>query len=126
MALVRRRPVFLTLWLIRMPVGAVTSILHRISGVFLLAALPFGVYLLDVSSASPEGYAQVSSLLDRWPLRVATVLFAWALSHHALAGVRHLLSDVDVGSRLPAARRSAWLANMVALFLALLTAWILR
>ena len=36
----------------------------------------------------------------------------WALAHHLLAGVRHLLSDFDVGSPLRLARRSAWFVNL--------------
>jgi succinate dehydrogenase / fumarate reductase cytochrome b subunit len=29
------------------------------------------------------------------------ILLIWALAHHLLAGVRHLLSDIDIGSQLP-------------------------
>ena len=47
---------------------------------------------------------------------------AWALAHHALAGVRHLLSDVDVGAGLRSARRSAWAVNLAALAVTLLAA----
>ena len=44
-----RRPVFLNLTKIQMPVGALTSILHRISGVVLAASVPAAVYLLGLS-----------------------------------------------------------------------------
>ncbi len=44
-----RRPVFLDLMQIQMPVGAVTSIGHRISGVVLAASVPIAVYLLGQS-----------------------------------------------------------------------------
>ena len=43
------RPVSLNLTQIRMPVGALTSIGHRISGIVLAASVPMGVYLLDRS-----------------------------------------------------------------------------
>lgn len=49
----------------------------------------------------------------------------WALTHHLLAGVRHLLSDIDVGSHLPAARTSAWLVNGCAVLVALLSLGVL-
>jgi succinate dehydrogenase / fumarate reductase cytochrome b subunit len=42
------------------------------------------------------------------------------LTHHLLAGIRHLLSDIDIGSQLPAARRSAWVGNLGGLAVALL------
>jgi succinate dehydrogenase / fumarate reductase cytochrome b subunit len=47
------------------------------------------------------------------------------LAHHSLAGIRHLLSDVDVGSQLHAARRSAWIVNVGAVVVALLAAGVL-
>ena len=43
------RPVFLNLTQIRMPVGALTSIGHRVTGVLLAASVPVGVFLLDRS-----------------------------------------------------------------------------
>jgi succinate dehydrogenase / fumarate reductase cytochrome b subunit len=36
------------------------------------------------------------------------VVAAWACAHHLLAGIRHLLSDVDVWASLAASRRSAY------------------
>lgn len=117
-----RRPVFLNLTQIRMPVGAITSIAHRITGVLLAAGVPFSLYLLGQSLESPQGYARAGALLGNWAVKAAAVLFIWALAHHLLAGVRHLLSDIDIGSRLHAARRSAWIVNIVGLAVALLAA----
>jgi succinate dehydrogenase / fumarate reductase cytochrome b subunit len=61
-------------------------------------------------------------LLDYLPVKGALIVLTWALAHHMLAGVRHLLSDIDIGSQLPASRRSAWLANIGGLVVALLAA----
>ena len=36
------------------------------------------------------------------------VLLGWALAHHVLAGIRHMLMDAGLGWRLADARRSAW------------------
>lgn len=116
------RPVFLNLLQIQMPVGALTSITHRVTGLILAAGVPISLYLLDRSLQDARSYAQVASLLDQGAMRGAAILFAWALAHHALAGVRHLLSDVDIGSRLPAARRSAWVVNFGGLAVALAAA----
>ena len=118
------RPVFLNPLRIHMPVGAWTSILHRVAGVCLVIGTPLGVYLLDLSLRGPQGFDQVGVLFARLPVRAASVLFVWVLAHHLLAGVRHLLSDVDIGSRLVWARRSAWAVNLGALKMALLCAGI--
>lgn len=102
------RPVFLNLARLQHPVGALASIGHRISGVLLLCLLPFAVLALQRSLA---GEAQFASLLEalRAPFgRALLVVVAWACAHHLFAGVRHLLSDVDIGSSLQASRRSAF------------------
>jgi succinate dehydrogenase / fumarate reductase cytochrome b subunit len=38
-----------------------------------------------------------------------------------LAGVRHLLSDIEIGSRLGAARCSAWIVNCSGVLITLLS-----
>ena len=117
-----RRPVFLNLMKIQLPVGSLTSITHRITGMVLAFGVPFCIYLLDLSLQGALGYAQVIALLDDVPVKGAVILLTWALAHHLLAGIRHLLSDVDVGSQLLASRRSAWIVNLGGLGVALLAA----
>jgi succinate dehydrogenase / fumarate reductase cytochrome b subunit len=121
----RLRPVFFNFLQIQMPVGALTSITHRVTGVFLALSIPFGVYILDLSLQGPQGYVQAIAWFDKLAFRVATIAFAWALAHHLLAGLRHLLSDIDIGSQLPAARRSAWIVNLGGVAVALCAAGVL-
>jgi succinate dehydrogenase / fumarate reductase cytochrome b subunit len=101
------RPVFLDFTRIRFPVGAVASIGHRISGLALVAALPFGALALERSLADAAAFsALVEAARSPWG-RLVVALVAWACAHHVLAGIRHLLSDVGVGASLGAARASA-------------------
>lgn len=117
-----QRPVFFNLTQIQFPVGAVTSIAHRITGILLAAGIPFCIYLLDLSLESPQSYTRVVNLLDQVAFKLVVLVFIWALAHHLFAGVRHLLSDIDIGSRLSVARRSEWIVNMGGLTVALLAA----
>lgn len=117
-----RRPVFLNLAQIQMPVGALTSIIHRVTGVLLAIGIPFSIYILELSLQSHQSYARLPGLFDTWVIKVAVIVFIWALTHHLLAGIRHLLSDIDIGSLLPAARRSAWMVNVGGLAVALFAA----
>ena len=48
---------------------------------------------------------------------VLTVLLVWSFSHHLLAGIRHLLLDIEIGVQRAQARTSAWLVNLGALLL---------
>lgn len=120
-----QRPVFLNLMQIEMPVGALTSITHRVTGVLLALGIPGAVYLLDQSLQSPQSYARLLGMFDQWTFKVVVIVFTWALAHHLLAGIRHLLSDVDIGSHLRAGRRSAWVVNVVGIAVAALAAGVL-
>jgi succinate dehydrogenase / fumarate reductase cytochrome b subunit len=117
-----RRPVFFNLMQIRMPVGAITSITHRLTGVILALAIPLDIYLLGLSLQGAQGYARVAALFGIPAFKLLVLLFIWALAHHILAGLRHLLSDVDIGSHLRPARASAWIVNCSGFTIALLGA----
>ena len=119
------QPFFLNLLQIQMPVGAITSILHRLTGVLLAVGVPIGMFLLWRSLHGEAGFAQVMSLLHHRAFQAVVVLLVWALSHHVLAGVRHMLTDINIGSTLHKARRSAWAVNLTAAALALLALGVL-
>lgn len=122
----RTAPVFLNLFRIRFPAGAVTSFAHRVSGLLLFLSLPFLVYLLERSLQGPAGFEAAGQWLACDWIRAGSVLIGWSLLHHLLAGIRFLLIDLEVGAGLPSARRSAWAVNITAGLLALAWAgWIL-
>ncbi len=125
MAQPQARPKYLNLLEIRMPVGAVASIAHRISGVLLFLAVPAMIWLLERSLAGPEGFAQALDVLRHPLARLVTILLVWALLHHLLAGLRFLLIDLEIGVERAPARAGAWLVNLGAplLTLLLLGAW---
>lgn len=114
------RPRFLNLFRLRYPVGAVCSFAHRISGVLLTLFAPALAWLLKRSLESPSGYAAAVDAMHPLAAKAAALVLFWALAHHILAGVRHLLMDIDWGSALVVARRTAWSANLLGVLLALL------
>ena len=119
----RSAPVYLNLLRIRFPVGAVTSIAHRVSGVLLFLSLPVLIYLLDLSLQGPEGFEKALGHLNNGWFEAGLVLLVWSLIHHLLSGIRFLFIDIEKGVTLQAARRSAWLVNLCAPLLALAYLW---
>ncbi len=117
-----KRPVYLDLLHIRLPVGGVVSILHRVSGVLLVLLLPASMYLLQHSLSGAEAYAQVVGMLKTVPARVLLLVVSLILAHHFFAGVRHLLLDLDIGISRAASRRSAWLVSALVLATGFVTA----
>lgn len=69
------------------------SIAHRITGVALyVGAVLLGLYLFGLA-LGPGAFKAVSWLVDSFVGRVFVFLFSWALFHHLLGGVRHLIWD---------------------------------
>ncbi len=117
------RPKYLNLVQIRMPMPAVVSILHRISGALLfLVGVPALLWGVQASLASPEAYEAFRAFLARPLVKLIALLLVWAYLHHLLAGLRHLLMDVHIGLDLKPARQSATIATVAALLLTLLVA----
>jgi len=101
------RPIFLDLTRIRFPVTALVSIGHRVSGVMLFLSMPWVFYLFDLSLQGPEGFARASAILSQPFVKVLLIPYAWFLSHHLLAGIRHLLLDMEIGVERESARLGA-------------------
>lgn len=103
------RPVYLNLLKIRLPFTGIVSFAHRISGVLLFLALPFVVYLLDLSIESEKSFIKVQEILNQPSMLVLQILLLWSIVHHFFAGIRFLLIDTDVGVEKTQARLGAWL-----------------
>lgn len=103
-----RRPKFLDLTKIRLPLPAFVSILHRISGAALVLFAGVLLYLFQESLASPESYVRFRTVADNWLAKLFLTGMLWAFLHHFFAGLRFLLLDVDIGSELRTTRAMSW------------------
>lgn len=116
----RPRPVYLNLIAIRLPMPALVSILHRITGALLfLVGIPLLLWFIQRSLASPDAFQAAMS-----PLRTPfgkLVLFGllWAYLFHLLAGLRHLALDLHIGITLAPARSSAAALLVLSVLLAI-------
>lgn len=108
-------PKFLNLLKIRLPPGGITSIAHRISGVIMFLAIPLVTWLFAQSLHSEQGYQASLEQLRSLPGRLVLLVLVWSFSHHLLAGLRHLLLDIEIGLDKSGARASAWGVNLGAL-----------
>ena len=104
-----KRPVYLNLFKIRLPLTGMVSLAHRASGILLFIAIPFAVYLLDLSVISSDGFSEVMTIIQHPAILLLQVLLVWALSHHFFAGIRFLLIDADIGVEKTQAKYGAWL-----------------
>jgi len=104
-----KRPIYLNLLKIRLPLPGMISFAHRISGVLLFLAIPFAVYLLDLSIQSPQSFFEVQQILDQPLMLFVQIVLLWSLAHHFFAGIRFLLIDAEVGIEKTQMRIGSWL-----------------
>jgi succinate dehydrogenase / fumarate reductase cytochrome b subunit len=102
-----KRPKNLNLLTIRLPINALVSILHRVSGMGLFVLLPLLLLALHYSFASEADYLRVLTAMDFWLVKLIVIGFAWAFFHHFYAGLRHLAQDLHWMHGLHQARYSS-------------------
>ncbi|OMH32738.1 succinate dehydrogenase, cytochrome b556 subunit [Motiliproteus sp. MSK22-1] len=90
----KKRPVNLDLRTIKQPLPAISSILHRATGVVLFIGIAFMLYAFDLSLESQQGFDAVADMFQN---SFFAKLVAWglvsALLYHLFAGVKHLVMD---------------------------------
>lgn len=118
----KARPKNLNLTTIRLPLPALVSILHRLSGVLLFLTLPFLLWAFEDSLASAERYEHMRQIVNLWPMKVLLLVLAWAFLHHSMAGARLLFFDVRTRPSTTRGRRSSKVVLGLSLSLTLLIA----
>ena len=114
-AIKKKRPVYLNLVQIRLPLPGFISILHRISGALLFGAVVWLLFLLDRSLTSEAGFESVRRYASYPVVKLALVVLIWAYSHHFCAGIRYLFLDLDKGGDLATARMTSWVVLVASL-----------
>jgi succinate dehydrogenase cytochrome b subunit len=113
-----KRPVYLDLPRIRLPVPGIVSFLHRVSGALLFViGIPLLLAGVGMSLASPESFAQLRNAFANPLAKLVLLGLAWAYIHHFCAGIRFLLLDMGVGIDLPGARRSSVVVLLISVAL---------
>ncbi|MFP5373393.1 MAG: succinate dehydrogenase, cytochrome b556 subunit [Gammaproteobacteria bacterium] len=105
---IRERPLSPHLQVYRWQITMTMSILHRASGLVLVAgAFALAWWLLAVAAGGPA-YTRAAECLASPPGLLALAGFSLALVYHLLNGVRHLLWDFGVGFEIPEVYRSGY------------------
>ena len=116
-AIKKKRPVYLNLVRIRLPLPGFVSILHRVSGALLFLSGVWMLFMLDRSLVSEAGFQSVRHYVGFPVVKLALLGLIWAYCHHFCAGIRYLFLDLDKGVDLAAARMSSWAVLVASLAL---------
>jgi succinate dehydrogenase / fumarate reductase cytochrome b subunit len=119
----KERPLSPHLQIYRPQLTSVLSILHRFTGMGLVAGLLLLVCWLVAVASGAAAYDAVQAFNAHWVGRI--LLFGWsfALFYHLCNGIRHMMWDAGLGFELPDVYRSGWLVVAASVALTVL-AWI--
>jgi len=73
------------------------SIFHRATGVAMYVGTLLIAWWLLATASGPTAYAYVQGFFDSWIGRLILFGYTWALIHHLLSGLRHLVWDLGHG-----------------------------
>ncbi len=119
-ALTKKRPKYLNLVEIKLPLAGFASILHRVSGAGLFLMLPLLIWLLDLSLASPESFETFKAVTGHPFVKLILLGLMWAFLHHFCMGIRILLIDIHIGVEKAQAHASSKVVLAVSLALTVL------
>lgn len=104
----------------RMPLAAIVSILHRISGAIMLLLLPFILWMFDKSLSSEISFEAFTAafragigFVPGWFLKLLVLALIWSYLHHFIAGLRHLWMDISHSAVTKEFGKSSALATLV-------------
>ena len=116
-----KRPTSPHLQIYRLPLTALLSITHRITGVILALGSVVLVWILAAAADSAEYYQAMIPHLQSWYGQLFLVGFVFSLYLHFCNGVRHLFWDVGYGFELETVDLTAKLAIALAVILTVAT-----
>ena len=117
------RPLSPHLQIYRPMLTMMMSIVHRITGAALYVGTLLLAWWLIAAASGPNAYAVFQSVASSVIGRVVLFGYTWALIHHMLGGIRHLIWDTGRGFG-PSEREWLAAANLIGSIAITLILWI--
>jgi succinate dehydrogenase / fumarate reductase cytochrome b subunit len=99
------------------------SIVHRITGFGLYFGMLLLAWWLIAAASGPNAYAEIEWFMSTIIGRLILFGYTWALIHHMLGGIRHLIWDTGRGFG-PSEREWLVAANLIGSIALTLVLWI--
>jgi succinate dehydrogenase / fumarate reductase cytochrome b subunit len=117
------RPLSPHLTIYRPMLTMMMSIVHRMTGAALYAGTLLLAWWLLAAASGPNAYAIFQSVASSFIGRIVLLGYTWALVHHMLGGLRHLIWDTGRGFG-PAEREWLVRANLAGSIVLTIILWI--
>ena len=119
----RPRPMSPHLSIYRPTMTMAMSIAHRMSGVALYVCVLLLAWFLIAASTDASRFAVFSDFIGSFIGRIVLFFVSWALFHHLVGGIRHIVWDAGYGLDAPLRDQLAWATLIVGFALTILV-WI--
>lgn len=103
-----RRPLSPHLQVYRLTITMLMSIVHRITGTALYFGMVIPAVWLLAAAMGPAWFEPVNGFFAGILGRLILIGYSWALIHHLLGGIRHLIWDTGRGLTIETAKNLAW------------------
>ena len=113
------RPLSPHLQVYRPLINMMMSIAHRITGAALYGGTILMAWWLMAAAFSPEQFALANAIFASWFGRLVLIGFTWALFHHLVGGIRHLIWDTGRGFELKTVDLMSWGTPVISIGLTL-------
>ena len=120
----RARPLSPHLTIYKPMLTMTMSIVHRITGFGLYFGMLLLVWWLNAAASGPNAYAKFEWFAGSWIGRLILFGYTWALIHHMLGGIRHLIWDTGRGLG-PTEREWLVAANLIGSIAITLVLWVI-
>lgn len=115
-----KRPVNLDIGTMKLPITAYVSILHRISGVILVAGTAVLLWLLDTSLSNEQSFNAIKASTGSFICKLIVWAVLSGLIYHCTSGIKHLIMDLGIGESFEAGVASSKIVITVSTILILL------
>ena len=118
------RPLSPHLQIYRRTLTMMLSIIHRATGIALYAGTLLLVWWLTAAATSDSYFETVQGVFGSWIGLILLFGFTWALVHHTIGGIRHLIWDTGRGYELSTVETMARL-SVAASVIITLAIWVI-
>ena len=118
------KPVYINLFKIQLPLSALLSITHRVSGMLIFfLVLPVSAYIFNLLLESSDSFIYfIDSYNTSIFIRTFVLFNILVFEYHVIAGIRHMLMDFHlISETLSSSNTSAMVALIFFFVISLLT-----
>ncbi len=101
----------------------VMSIVHRVTGGALYVGTLLVAWWLIAAAVGEDYFNFVNTIYGSWIGRLILLGYTWALIHHMIGGIRHLIWDTGRGLEKETTTKMAWASLILSVTLTILV-WI--